>query len=217
MSYVVNGEELETGEEDFLLEANFSDDVPPVIAAAEKITLTDDHWTVINYLRDKYKEDGQTRTSVTCCQKWKTCTRAPTGRKSCTSCSPTCRLVRVHALPACPSLSARAATDPGSERPLSGQRGERHAARFHLAVHLPRLDPWFSNTLVTTEDLAAHLDDPNWIVSRLPLHPDRPGKPAARPTPRPTSPGHVYVHLDDDLAAPMGETTGRHRCPIRGR
>lgn len=28
MSYVVNGEELETGEEDFLLEANFSDDVP---------------------------------------------------------------------------------------------------------------------------------------------------------------------------------------------
>lgn len=29
MSYVVNGEELETGEEDFLLEANFSDDVPP--------------------------------------------------------------------------------------------------------------------------------------------------------------------------------------------
>jgi len=60
MSYVVNGEELETGDENFLLEANFSDDVPPVIAAAEKITLTDDHWTVINYLRDKYREDGQT-------------------------------------------------------------------------------------------------------------------------------------------------------------
>lgn len=32
----------------------------PVIAAAEKITLTDDHWTVINYMRDKYKEDGHT-------------------------------------------------------------------------------------------------------------------------------------------------------------
>ena len=60
MSYVVNGEELETGEEEFLLEANFSDDVPPVIAAAEKITLTDEHWQVINYLRDKYKEDGST-------------------------------------------------------------------------------------------------------------------------------------------------------------
>ena len=60
MSYVVNGEELETGEEEFLLEADFSDDVPPVIAAAEKITLTDQHWQVINYLRDKYREDGQT-------------------------------------------------------------------------------------------------------------------------------------------------------------
>jgi tRNA 2-thiouridine synthesizing protein E len=60
MSYVVNGEELETGEEDFLLEANFSDDVPPVIAANEKITLTDDHWTVIRWLREKYKDDGQT-------------------------------------------------------------------------------------------------------------------------------------------------------------
>jgi tRNA 2-thiouridine synthesizing protein E len=60
MSYIVNGEELETGEEEFLLEANFSDDVPPVIAAAEKITLTDEHWIAINWLREKYKEDGQT-------------------------------------------------------------------------------------------------------------------------------------------------------------
>jgi tRNA 2-thiouridine synthesizing protein E len=60
MSYVVNGNELETGDENFLLEADFSDDVPPVIAAAEKITLTDEHWQVINYLREKYKEDGQT-------------------------------------------------------------------------------------------------------------------------------------------------------------
>ena len=60
MPYVVNGEELETGEEDFLLEANFSDDVPPVIAANEKITLTDEHWIVINWLREKFKEDGQT-------------------------------------------------------------------------------------------------------------------------------------------------------------
>jgi TusE/DsrC/DsvC family sulfur relay protein len=60
MSYVVNGEELETGEENFLLEANFSDDVPPVIAEAEKISLTDEHWPVINYLRDKNTDDGQT-------------------------------------------------------------------------------------------------------------------------------------------------------------
>ena len=35
-------------------------DVPPVIAANEKITLTDEHWIFINWLREKFKEDGQT-------------------------------------------------------------------------------------------------------------------------------------------------------------
>ncbi len=60
MGYILNGEELETGEEEFLLEANFSDEIVEVIAAAEKITLTPEHWTVINYMRDKYREDGHT-------------------------------------------------------------------------------------------------------------------------------------------------------------
>lgn len=60
MGYILNGEELETGEEDFLLEANFSDEIVEIIAAAEKITLTDEHWQVVNYLREKYKEDGHT-------------------------------------------------------------------------------------------------------------------------------------------------------------
>ena len=60
MGYILNGEELETGEEDFLLEANFSDEIVEIIAAAEKINLTDEHWQVINYLRDKYREDGHT-------------------------------------------------------------------------------------------------------------------------------------------------------------
>jgi TusE/DsrC/DsvC family sulfur relay protein len=60
MGYMLNGEELETGEENFLLEANFSDEIVPVIAEAEGIKLTDEHWQVINYLRDKYREDGQT-------------------------------------------------------------------------------------------------------------------------------------------------------------
>lgn len=60
MGYILNGEELETGEENFLLEANFSDEIVPVIAEAEGIKLTDAHWQVVNYLRDKYKEDGQT-------------------------------------------------------------------------------------------------------------------------------------------------------------
>ena len=60
MGYMLNGEELETGEENFLLEANFSDEIVPVIAEAEGIKLTDEHWQVVNYLREKYKEDGQT-------------------------------------------------------------------------------------------------------------------------------------------------------------
>ena len=60
MPYTVNGEELETDDEGFLLEADFSDDVVPVIAAAEQIELTDAHWQVIRFMRERYKEDGQT-------------------------------------------------------------------------------------------------------------------------------------------------------------
>lgn len=60
MSYVINGEEKETDAEGYLLEADFSDEAVQVIAAAEGIALTDDHWKVINFLRDKYREDGHT-------------------------------------------------------------------------------------------------------------------------------------------------------------
>lgn len=60
MGYVVNGEELEVDEEGFLLEANYSDDVVPVIAAAEKITLTDQHWQVVKFMREQFQENGQT-------------------------------------------------------------------------------------------------------------------------------------------------------------
>jgi TusE/DsrC/DsvC family sulfur relay protein len=60
MGYIVNGEELETDDDGFLVEANFSDDVVPVIAAAEKINLTDEHWQVIRFMRERYQEDGHT-------------------------------------------------------------------------------------------------------------------------------------------------------------
>ncbi|HRH79908.1 MAG TPA: TusE/DsrC/DsvC family sulfur relay protein [Thiobacillaceae bacterium] len=60
MGYMVNGEELEVDEEGFLTEANYSDDVPPVIAESEGITLTDDHWTVIRFMRERFQEDGHT-------------------------------------------------------------------------------------------------------------------------------------------------------------
>ena len=60
MSYTVNGRELETDDQGYLLEPDFSDEVVSVIAAAENITLTDNHWKVVNYLRDEYREHGHT-------------------------------------------------------------------------------------------------------------------------------------------------------------
>ena len=60
MGYVVNGQELETDAEGYLLEADYSDEVVNVIAAAEGLTLSDDHWKVVHYLRDEYRENGHT-------------------------------------------------------------------------------------------------------------------------------------------------------------
>lgn len=60
MSYVINGEEKPTDAEGYLLEADFSDEAVQAIAAAEGMELTDDHWKIINFLRDKYREDGHT-------------------------------------------------------------------------------------------------------------------------------------------------------------
>lgn len=60
MAYTVNGNELETDEQGYLLEPDYSDEVVRVIAAAENIVLTDDHWKVVNYLRDEYRENGHT-------------------------------------------------------------------------------------------------------------------------------------------------------------
>jgi tRNA 2-thiouridine synthesizing protein E len=60
MPYVVNGNELETDAEGYLLEPDYGDEVVQVIAAAEGIALTDEHWKVVNYLRDEYREHGHT-------------------------------------------------------------------------------------------------------------------------------------------------------------
>ncbi len=60
MGVMYNGQELETGEEDFLLEAVYDDEICRVMAEREQITLTDDHWFVIRWLREKYKQDGHT-------------------------------------------------------------------------------------------------------------------------------------------------------------
>jgi tRNA 2-thiouridine synthesizing protein E len=60
MGHVVNGTDLETDEQGYLLEPDYSDDAVRVIAAAEGITLNDDHWKVVSYLRDQYREHGHT-------------------------------------------------------------------------------------------------------------------------------------------------------------
>ena len=60
MSYIIAGAEFETDAEGYLLEANFDDEAVRVIAAAEGIELTPEHWQVINYMREQYREHGHT-------------------------------------------------------------------------------------------------------------------------------------------------------------
>jgi tRNA 2-thiouridine synthesizing protein E len=60
MPYHVNGNELATDEQGYLLEPDYSDEAVRVIAAAEGITLADDHWKVVAYLREQYREHGHT-------------------------------------------------------------------------------------------------------------------------------------------------------------
>jgi tRNA 2-thiouridine synthesizing protein E len=58
MGYVVDGVELATDNEGYLLEPDYRDAAALAIAAAEGIVLTDAHWEVIRYLRDEYQENG---------------------------------------------------------------------------------------------------------------------------------------------------------------
>ena len=60
MGYRINGVELETDDQGYLLEPVFEDEAVRVIALAESIELTDAHWEVVNYLRDQYREHGHT-------------------------------------------------------------------------------------------------------------------------------------------------------------
>lgn len=60
MSYVVEGVELETDAEGYLLEPDYRDETVRVIAAAESVQLTDAHWQIVKYMRDQYREHGHT-------------------------------------------------------------------------------------------------------------------------------------------------------------
>lgn len=60
MGYIINEVELETDEQGYLAEPDYSEAVVDVIASAEGIALTDAHWAVINFMRDQYREHGHT-------------------------------------------------------------------------------------------------------------------------------------------------------------
>ncbi len=60
MSYVVNGVELATDADGYLLEPDLGDEVVTVIATAEGIALSEAHWEVIRYLREEFQEHGHT-------------------------------------------------------------------------------------------------------------------------------------------------------------
>ncbi|WP_127477238.1 TusE/DsrC/DsvC family sulfur relay protein [Sulfurivermis fontis] len=59
MSYEVNGKTIAATANGYLenLE-DWNEDVAKVIAEAEKVTLTEKSWDVINYLRDEYLNNG---------------------------------------------------------------------------------------------------------------------------------------------------------------
>jgi tRNA 2-thiouridine synthesizing protein E len=60
MAYTVNGIELATDADGYLLEPDFGDEVVAAIAEGEGIALTDAHWEVIRFMREQYQEHGHT-------------------------------------------------------------------------------------------------------------------------------------------------------------
>ena len=68
-------------------------------------------------------------------------------------------------------------------------------------------------TLVSTADLAAHLDDPSWVIVDVRhelAQPDTWGEAEYR---RAHVPGARFVHVDRDLSGPKSGTNGRHPLP----
>ena len=60
MGYLVNGVELASDADGYLIEPDFSEEAVTVIAAAEGIALSEAHWEVIRYLRDEFQANGHT-------------------------------------------------------------------------------------------------------------------------------------------------------------
>ncbi|MSO84764.1 MAG: TusE/DsrC/DsvC family sulfur relay protein [Rhodospirillales bacterium] len=57
MPYTVNGNTIETDEEGYLMDLSlWTQDIAAAIAQAESVDMTDEHWQVVNFLRDYYNE-----------------------------------------------------------------------------------------------------------------------------------------------------------------
>ena len=57
MSFEINGKNYETDEEGYLLNlADWTKEAAEHLAEEEKVPLTDNHWEVINFLREYYNE-----------------------------------------------------------------------------------------------------------------------------------------------------------------
>ncbi|MCX7896757.1 MAG: TusE/DsrC/DsvC family sulfur relay protein [Rhodocyclaceae bacterium] len=57
MAFELNGKTIETDEEGYLVNlSDWSEEVAQYLAQQEGITLTENHWEVINFLRDYYNE-----------------------------------------------------------------------------------------------------------------------------------------------------------------
>ncbi|MDQ7079469.1 MAG: TusE/DsrC/DsvC family sulfur relay protein [Paracoccaceae bacterium] len=57
MSYEVNGQTVEHDEEGYITNLNdWSKELAEVIAKQEEVEMTDEHWAVVNFLRDYYEE-----------------------------------------------------------------------------------------------------------------------------------------------------------------
>lgn len=57
MAYVVNGQTIEHDEEGYITTlSDWSKELADEIAKTEKIDMTDEHWAVVNFLREYYDE-----------------------------------------------------------------------------------------------------------------------------------------------------------------
>lgn len=72
------------------------------------------------------------------------------------------------------------------------------------------------NTLISTQELAAHIDDPSWVLidCRFDLADKEWGAEEYEVL---HIPGAVYAHLEKDICGPITPTSGRHPLPEPGK